>query len=134
MAAFFEIVCTQDRTVSETITLYQEDGSTGIALAADDVVRFKMGRRTGSTPTLDLDTIAATANGSKCDVSSYDSPAMVTVTLAQDDLTSMMPGIYDAQVVVVDNSVVSPFVDPAYVASNGIVSVLPGLGGDKGLT
>ena len=133
MAASFEWTIYQNRTAKRLVNLFESDGTTGVALASTDVVRFKMGRRIGSTPDLDLDTVAATTNKSGVDVVTSPAPARVRVTLAQADLTSLVPGVYNAEVIVIDDSEPSP-ADAALVASIGVVNIIGSMGGDIGLT
>lgn len=133
MAATFEWTIYQNRTTKRIVNLFESDGTTGVALAVTDVVRFKMGRRIGGTPDLDLDTVAPTANASGVDVVTSPAPAQVRVTLAQADLTSLVPGVYNAEVIVVDDSEPSP-ANAALVASIGVVNLIGSMAGDIGLT
>ncbi len=133
MAASFEWTIYQNRTAKRIVNLFESDGTTGVALAATDVVRFKMGRRIGSAPDLDLDTVAPTVNASGVDVVTNPAPAQVRVTLAQADLTSLVPGVYNAEVIVVDDSEPSP-ANAALVASIGVVNLIGSMAGDIGLT
>ena len=103
----FEMRINRARTSSHTINLYESDEATSVTLAATDVVRFKMYRRVGDTPILDLDSAAASAAGSSVTVDELGtSPvASVTVKVAQGDIdTEVDPGVYRAEVAVVDDS------------------------------
>lgn len=100
----FEVSVTRNRSKAFSVVLYETDGETGIVLQASDVVRFKVYRRDGATPTLDLDSVGATASGSVITVDQLTSPATVTVTIAQGDTSSLEPGVWDAEVCVVDDS------------------------------
>lgn len=123
------------RTADFTVNLYEDDGSTSISLAADDHVRVKIFRRDGATPDLDLDSVAATANGSSVtiDARGTDPVASVTVRLAQDDTSGLNLGPYSYEVSVVDNSESSP-ADAIKHAETGVLNVLPAGGGDVGVS
>ena len=131
----FEAFAEKNRTLDLTVTLTENDGTTSVTLAADDVVRFKMGRRPGALPDLDIDSAGATANGSKVTIDERGpSPAAsVTIRLAQGDTVNLVPTVYDAEVTVVDNSETAP-VDAIKHAEFGTVHLEETLGGSIGLT
>ena len=135
MASSFEKTIYQNRTADLTFTLYQEDGTTGVAIAATDVVRFKLARGDGATPIIDADSVAASANGSVVTLATLTAPAVVDVRLAQEDLEAadLMPGAYRAEVVLVDDSETAP-ADAAKHVQSGIIHVVGTLGGDIGKT
>ena len=104
-------------------------------LAATDVVRCKIIR--SGTVALDLDSVAATSNGSGVTIDEVgDGSAThcsVTVRLAQGD-TSGLQGIYDVIVGVVDDSETAP-ADAFKVAERGVLAVsTPAITGDVGKT
>lgn len=132
MARSIRLSALQGRTRDFTLTLYEADGTTGVALAAEDVVRVKIGLR-GATPLLDLDSVAATSNGSLVTITSIVAPAVCTLRLAQGDLSSLFPGAYDLEVSVVDDSETAP-ADAIKSATQGVLHVLPSMGGDVGTT
>jgi len=110
------------RTCIRTITVTESDGS-NTAFASGDVFRFKIGRA-GETPLLDLDSVAATANGSSC---SAANPS--TLYLDRRDLT-MPAGIYDCEALIVDDS----DRDAPKQAETGVITILPVQEGDVGLS
>ena len=126
----FEIKAHANRTQDFTIALFENDGSTTLTLAATDVVRVKIGRA-GDTPLLDVDSIAATANGSVVTVDTLN-PASVTLRLAQAD-TLTLKGTYDIEVNVVDDSETDP-ADAIKAAEYGSLSVIASQSGDVGKT
>lgn len=133
MANSFEITVYRGRTSTHVFTLYEDDGTTGIALSeTDDIARFKFGRRNTSTPDLDIDSIDKLANGSRLSISKFTSPAEVTLTIAQDDTSSLIPGVYTGDLSVIKGLVTSPIADPILTVSKGIVYVMGTLAGDTG--
>ena len=102
----FQIDVARNRDQYETITLYEANGTTGVALdqATGDKVRFKISRRNGDTHVLDLTSAAATANGSSVSITSYTAPATISLLLARGDTTDLAPGIYQGEVIVIDVS------------------------------
>jgi hypothetical protein len=104
----FEIVTEQGRTRDFTATLKTASGGY-LQLAAEDVVRMKVGR--GGSSVLDLDSVADTASGSGITVDQLGDGASthcsVTIRLAQGDVESLK-GMYQAEIDVVDESSVSP--------------------------
>ena len=131
----FYYVIEKNRTVDVVHLLYEDDGSTSVTLAADDVVRFKMGRRDGAQPSLDLDSAGDTSNGSGVTVDELGtSPtAQATIRFAQGDTSGLVAGVYEAEISVVDNSETSP-TDAIKSFEFGTVAVLETLGGSVGLT
>ncbi len=126
----FELKCHANRTQDFTIALFENDGSTALVLAGTDVVRVKVGRA-GDTPELDLDSVAATANGSLITIDTLN-PASVTLRLGQGDTTGLK-GIYDVEVLVVDDSETAP-ADAIKAAEYGSLSVIVSQAGDVGKT
>lgn len=131
----FEFRLTRNRTTDISITLYESNGSTSITLAASDEVRFKMYRRDADTPDLDLDSAADSGNDSGIDIDNLGpSPAAsVTVRFAQADLTGLNPGVYKAEVTVVDDSETAPVNAIKHVES-GVIYLQEAPGGDIDLT
>lgn len=127
----FQLLAYRGRTKDYSVKLYEQDGVTAFTLAVTDVVRFKMSLGTG-LPVLDLRSGAATAFGSKVTVTAV-SPAEAVVRLAQGDLALLEPGVYDAEVIVVDDSETAP-ADAAKCVEIGVVCIIPTAGGDLGLT
>ena len=103
--SMFLINAWKNRTADYSIQLFEADGTTELVLAAADSVRIKIGR-TGATPNLDLKSGAATSNGSvpSFTVGTND----VTLRIGQADLSSIVPGAYDMEVLVVDDSETAP--------------------------
>lgn len=95
----FELVAAAGRTIDFDIQLFETDGTTEVTVASTDVVRVKIGRR--GTVTLDLDSAAASSNGSTVTISAGTND--VTLRLDQDD-SSSLSGPYDVEVNLVDDS------------------------------
>jgi|15BtaG_2_1085339.scaffolds.fasta_scaffold01178_6 hypothetical protein len=119
------------RTDDYEFVIYESDKTTAVVLNSGDVVRFKLYRQDG-TISLDIDSAAATANGSLVTVDDLD-PATVTVRFAQDDTSGLIVGDYDGELLIVDDSETSPL-DAIKVAAYGIVKVLKSGSGDVGKT
>ena len=128
----FELFFYKNRRSDEVVSLYQDDGTTSASLQASDVVRFKMYRRDQATPTLDLDSVAATANGSivTVDELGLEPTAQATITVMSADIASVALGPYTAEIVVVDDSAS----DEPRLVDSGVVHILQSGGGDVGLT
>lgn len=130
----FEVVAEAGRTVDFTVQIKEDDG-TYLQLAATDHVRCKIGRGTG-TPTLDLDSVAATANGSVVTIDQRGDGSTthcsVTVRLAQGD-TSSLWGAYTCEVAVIDDSETAP-ADAIKSAETGAVHFTRTMAGDVGKT
>ena len=129
-----ENIAYSNRTHDFTVQLKTPSG--GYAqLAATDVVRCKIGRGTG-VPSLDLDTVAATANSSSVTVAELGdgsaTHASVTIRLAQADLSSLQ-GAYDIEVSVVDDSETAP-ADAIKAVGYDVLVVIATMGGDIGKT
>jgi len=108
-----------------TVTITDENGAT-VAFQAGDVVRVKIGRP-GRAPLLDLDSVAASSNGSTV---SAANPATVKIRAADLVAGVIKPGAYTFEVLLVDaNDSEQP-----KAAINGTFHVLPSPGGDTGLT
>lgn len=123
----FEIVLNKSRTCVYDISLYGEDGVTGISLDTGDKVRFMLYRRPADTPIINLlSGDAATAAGSEVDITSTvptpsgDIP-VVRVRLGQADLTGLVGGApLKAEIIVTDadgaptNALMGPIHGVAY--------------------
>lgn len=116
------ITAYRNRTSIRTITITDADGD-NVVIAETDVVRVKIGRG-GEVPLLDLDGVETTSNGSGC-----TNANPTTLTLDNDDMT-MVAGIYDIEVMVVDDS----DRDSPKQAENGVFTVLETQLGDVWLT
>lgn len=92
------------RTRDYTITLYESDGTTAFNLATGDVVLVKIGRDS-QEPHLELDSSAATANGSSLAFTVGSN--VVTMRIAEGDAAALPTGAYECEAVVVDKSEVS---------------------------
>lgn len=68
-----------------------------------DVVRVKIGRQ-GSVPVLDLDSAAASANGSTVTKNYGGSSGTNRVQITQADMDMFQPGVYTLEVSMVDNA------------------------------
>ncbi len=120
------------RTVDYTFTLYQQDATTGILLAATDVVRFKVFASDG-TVALDIDSVAATSNGSIVTIDSRAAPAQVTVRFGQTDVTALTSSSYQGEICIVDDSETAP-ADAIKRCAHGKIAVLMSGSGDVGKT
>lgn len=125
----------KNRTSDDTVSLFEADGTTSVTLAATDVVRFKVYRRDQATPVLDLDSDAASPNGSSITIEELgpSTTAFATIRVAQADLLALDPGIYSADISVVDDSETAP-VDAIKAFEDGTVFISGTGGGDIGLT
>lgn len=133
MAAYFELHQPRGRTRDHSITLYETDGSTGIVLSATDVVRVKVHSGNAQTPGLELLSGESTANGSTVTVVQLTAPANVTLRIAQADTTAWVLGVYEVEVIVVDDSETAP-ANAALHALGGLLYLTGSGGGDLGLT
>ena len=88
-----------NRVCEKTYTITDAD-SNNVTIGAGDVVRVKIGRA-GSTPILDLDSAAASANGSTVAAAN---PCNVYIAATDLNRTLFTPGVYDLEVGVVDDS------------------------------
>lgn len=124
------------RTNDFTASIYKADGEP-CAISATDVVRFKLSRRHGGAPLLDVDSVAATANGSLLTVTALGvddvSPATVLLRLAQGDTQGLAPGVYLGEFALVDDSETNP-ANAIKTFGRGQVHVHASASGDVGLT
>lgn len=109
-----------------------------LAIANDDHVRFKLGLTETGTPTLDLDSVWATANGSVVTISTrgtLDSvPAAGTVRFAQADTANLTARRYAfCELALVDNSETAP-ADAIKVFGRGAILLKSSPGGDIGIS
>lgn len=128
----FEISVPRNRTADKIVRIFEPDGVTPVVLVPADGVRFKMYRRDGAQPLIEVVSGLPTENGSRIIVDSLD-PATVTLRIAQGDTTLLDPGVYDAEICVVDDSETAP-ADAIKQAEHGVVHLLGTAGGDVGLT
>lgn len=101
------------------ITIGEADGD-DVTVAANDNVRIKIGRAGDLTPILEIESDAATANGSVCTAANP-----TELTLFGADLTAPA-GIYDIEVAIVDTSEG----DKIKKAERGIFVLRESMGGD----
>jgi hypothetical protein len=93
------ITAYKSRSSQESISIYaNETGATLFTLDTGDKVRVKVGRL-GETPILDVISGTPLAGGTSV---TAENPA--SLTLDQDDLDDLTPGVYDIEVAVYDNS------------------------------
>lgn len=131
MSTCFEILAYQNRTVDFSISLYESDGATGIALATADVVRVKIGRGDGA-PSLDLASGSPTANGSTITIDSRLAPSAATLHLAQADLADLTIGPNEIEIIIVDTGETAPE-NALKRAQMGVLQVIGTMGGEAGL-
>lgn len=91
------ITAHKGRSTRFAATLTDNNGDVA-AIGSSDAIRLKIGKA-GETPALDLSTAAATANGSSMTLANP-----TTILLAQGDMAALSPGVYDAEMAVVDDS------------------------------
>ena len=132
MAVSFELHQPRGRTRDHEIKLYETNGTTGIVLASTDKVRVKIFRGNNQTPDLDLVDGTVTANGSTLTIDQRTAPTTVTLRVAQADTASLPLGVYEVDVIVVDDSETAP-VDAAKPAMEGLLYLTGSGGGDLGL-
>lgn len=125
----FAIALAKNRSTQHVVTLFEADGTTPVILASGDKVRFKMFRRDGSTPELDIDNVGALSGGSIIVVDDLD-PATITLTVAQGDIDETELGTWRGEIDVVDVS------DSNRIkhAESGFCFVTETGGGEIGLT
>lgn len=110
------------RTANFTVTLFDADGTESV-ISTGDQVRVKIGN-TGGTPILDLDSIAASSNGS-----TVTRLNPVDLHIDQADLALFSPGIYDIEIALVDSSAGDKILN----IETGTFVVLRSQGGDIGI-
>ena len=124
----FQITVARGRSVDYSGVLYESDESTAVTPASGSKVRFKAGRRNGATPALDIDSVAATANGSVMTLD-VDTGAY-TLKIDQNDTRDLVPGVYEAEIALVDvgdgNRIKT--------AEFGTLQILESLDGDLSIT
>ena len=91
----------KNRKLIRDITIKDSAGAT-VTPGANDVVRIKVGR-VRQVPILDLDSAAASANGSTVTKNS-PSAGINRVQIHQNDTNLLAPGIYTFEVSLVDNA------------------------------
>ena len=91
------VVADRRRKSTHVITIGEADGD-DVSVAANDVVRIKIGRAGDLTPLLDVESGTATDNGSICTAANP-----TELTLFGEDLI-FPTGIYDIEVSIVDTS------------------------------
>lgn len=120
------------RTCDFRFSLYDATG-VPIAIAADDVVRFKLGLALNDEPLLDLDNIELTEAGSGVTIHQPTAPAEIDVRLAQDDTSELDAGLYFGELCIVDVDEVNP-ANAIKSISRGRVHVRDTMTGDTGAT
>jgi len=131
-----EVIAVAGRTEDFTWSAYAADGATPVAFAASDKVRFKLARKAGDTPLLDLVSGSVTANGSTVSITDLgdvnaDEPATGGVRLAQAD-TDDFDGEYHFELNLVDDSETNP-ADAIKQICRGKIKFLKSQGGSLGL-
>ena len=89
------------RKLIRDITIKDGDGET-VTPGVNDVVRIKVGKTT-EAPLLDLDSAAASANGSTVSKNTPTS-GVNRVEITQTDMGLLEPGVYSFEVSLVDNA------------------------------
>jgi hypothetical protein len=127
----FEITFPRGRTSDQAISIFESDGQTPIVLTSTDVVRFKLYRRDQAAPLLEIDSAAATAEGSVVTIEQLE-PARVVLRVAQGDTANLAPGAYDAEVDVIDDSDAAPD-NAVKLAERGVAHIAATGGGEIGI-
>lgn len=133
MAAYFELHQPRGRTRDHSISIREADESTVVTLAATDVVRVKVYSGDNETPGLDLLSGESSPNDSTVTVDNLATVPQVTLRLAQGDTSDWVLGVYDVDVIVVDDSESAP-ADAAKHAMSGLLYLTGTGGGGLGLT
>jgi hypothetical protein len=94
------IVARRGRKLTRDITMTDASSNT-VTPGGNDVVRVKIGRP-GSAPVLDLDSAAASANGST--VTKNNTPGVNRLAVVESDMNLFSTGVYTAEVALVDNA------------------------------
>ena len=89
------------RKLIRDITITDANSNT-VTAGTNDVVRIKIGRR-GQTPILDLDSAAASTNGSTVTKNSPSS-GKNRVAIVEADMNLLDPGVYTLEVALYDNA------------------------------
>ena len=133
--ALTELTIFQNRSTDhKAIAIVEPDGTTTIAIAATDKIRFKMGRNDGKALILDLLDGTANANGSKVTRTSLDDAAgVIDIRFGQADIAALTPGIYRGDLMVIDDSETEP-ANAAKPAQSFVIYVIAGFGGSLGLS
>jgi hypothetical protein len=115
-----------------TWTLYEDDQRTAAAIASGSVVRFKLHSvwLTTATPTFEIDSASASANGSIITISSVSAPATGSMLITLADMASITAGEYVGMLGYVDHN----DSDRWKLIERGIVIVYETLAGETGLT
>lgn len=95
------ILAQKKRKLTRDIVIKNSAGD-AIVPGANDVVRIKVGR-IRQAPLLDLDSAAASANGSTI-TKNTPSSGYNRVAISQTDLDLLSPGVYSFEVSLVDNA------------------------------
>ena len=95
------ILAQKKRKLVRDITI-KDSASATVSPGVNDTVRIKIGK-VGQTPLLDLDSAAASANGSTV-AKNTPSTGVNRVSVTQTDMDSLSPGIYSFEVSLVDNA------------------------------
>ena len=132
MACSYEHHQPSGSTREHEIKLYETNGTTGIGLASTDKVRVKIFRGNNQTPDLDLVDGTVTANGSTLTIDQRTAPTTVTLRVAQADTASLPLGVYEVDIIVIDDSETAP-VDAAKQAMGGLLYLTGSGGGNLGL-
>ena len=119
-----------------TWTLYEDDQRTSAALPSGSVIRFKLYTEwlTTATPTLDIDSAGASANGSILTVSSNSAPATGSMLITLADMANIPATTSEIQYIGMLGYVDHNDSDRWKLIERGIVIVYETLAGETGLT
>lgn len=97
----FEIHLYSGRAASFATAIYESNGTTEISLAANDVVRFKIGTN-AAAPAVELESTDTLAGGSTLTFTTSTGDCVITLKPA--DFSALTAGVYDAELGVYDTS------------------------------
>ncbi len=97
------ITLERTRSSEYEFEVYRGD-DVALPIGAGDVARFKISASQNGAPVLDIDSVAATANGSVCTISQYTAPGQVQVKFDQADVALLTGDDYYAELNIVDVS------------------------------
>ena len=127
--ATFHLIAYQNRTTKIPHNLVDLQGDP-IALADTDRVRLKIGRGFDATPDLDIIHGTTTAGGSGIEIVNRTHPDGASIVIWIGQSETLDPGVYTAEISVVDDSVTSPLANPILHSKFGAITFIGGMAGN----
>jgi hypothetical protein len=122
---------TLERTRSKEFNFDVYSGeNSALPIGAGDIARFKISETQNGAPDLDIDSVAATANGSLCTITQYTAPGQVQVKFDQADVAALTEDDYYAELNIVDVSDSNRI----KTVGRGCIRILGSQSGDIGAT